>query len=170
MSAVRRKLSVPKEVHKVLQYQPNALVVRTLALFTAGLKIVPIEPKPGWLEITLDDAGKLAKFTDHQLVNLLMLTYLVKPPEFCYRNYVASMFADAQIEVPLSVGIVDVMTDRAVIEVKIASAWKHALGQVLAYAHVTGRAPMVALFGQIPVVARDIFLVSGIDIIHLHNL
>lgn len=134
--------------------------------YPGAKRVIPIAPKAqGWVEVTLE--GIRPEFTDSELRNLLMLTYLDNPPEFCYRNFVAGLFPDSQVELPTAVGFVDVVTDDRVIEVKQASSWKHALGQVLAYSHVTGKAPAVALFGKISDIARDIFHVQGIEIIEL---
>jgi len=55
-----------------------------------------------------------------------------------------------EIEVSTSMGRVDVLTDDEIIEVKRASYWKHALGQVLAYSMGTGmtkKRKRVHLFG-----------------------
>lgn len=164
---MRRKISVPPKVSEALKWLPKARVVHTLSLYPVALTVIPVAPKKGWVDVTLEDVGCLCKFTDHQLRNLLMLTYLENPPEFCYRNFVAGLFHDAKVEVHTPVGIVDVMTPLQVIEVKIAASWKHALGQVLAYAWVTGKAPGVALFGEVPTLAKDLFLVQGVDIIQL---
>lgn len=164
---MKRKISVPLKVSEALKWLPKARVVHTLNLYPVALTVIPVAPKKGWVDVTLEDAGCLCKFTDHQLRNLLMLTYLDNPPEFCYRNFVAGMFPDAEVEVHTPVGIVDVMTTLQVIEVKVASSWKHALGQALAYSWVTGKIPGVALFGDVPTLAKDLFRVQGIDIIQL---
>lgn len=61
---------------------------------------------------------------------------------------VEAMLNSAHTEVPCEVGIVDILTDASVIEVKHCNAWKHALGQCLAYRECfpTRRAKLV-LFG-----------------------
>lgn len=164
---MKRKISVPGAVEEALRWLPKPKVVQTLNLYPVALTVIPITPKKGWVGVTLEGAGCLSRFTDHQLRNLLMLSYLDNPPEFCYRNFVAGLFSDAKVEVHTEVGIVDVMTSKQVIEVKVASSWKHALGQTLAYSFITGKLPAVALFGNIPKVAKDIFMVQGIDIIEL---
>lgn len=164
---MKRKVTVPLPVQAALKLIPSGVIVRTLARFPVALTVIPIVPKAGWVEITLEDANCLKKYTDNQIRNLLMLFYLKTPPEFCYRNFVAGMYPDSRVEVHTSVGIVDVVTPNWVIEVKVASSWKHALGQAIAYAHVTGKAPAVALFGEIPAIARDIFSVQGVDILEL---
>lgn len=41
---------------------------------------------------------------------------------------------NAKVEIPVKHGRIDVMTDEECIEVKTASKWKHALGQILVYA------------------------------------
>ena len=164
---MKRKISVPLAVAETIKWLPKATVVRTLGLFPIALTVIPILPSKGWVEVTLEGAGSLSRHTDYQLRNLLMLTYLVNPPEFCYRNLVASKYLDASVEVLTEVGRVDVVTPLYVIEVKVARSWKHALGQSLAYAWVTGKHPVVALFGDIPNCARDLFLVYGVDIIEM---
>jgi hypothetical protein len=46
---------------------------------------------------------------------------------------VAATLRGARTEVPCWAGIIDILTDDSVIEVKHCTAWKHALGQCLAY-------------------------------------
>ena len=43
--------------------------------------------------------------------------------------------SNLQLEVLTNVGRIDCLTDRELIEVKRASAWKHGLGQLMAYSH-----------------------------------
>lgn len=82
----------------------------------------------------------------------------VKPPsptkrqrikhEFKVRDALAAAYPGSRIEVPCSSGIVDVLTDKELIEVKRAPMWKAALGQVLAYSSDFPRhRPRVHLFG-----------------------
>lgn len=58
-------------------------------------------------------------------------------------------------EAVLPYGRADVATDRYVIEVEPARAWRHAVRQVLAYAAQAGLEPGVALFGA---ASRDVVL------------
>jgi hypothetical protein len=41
---------------------------------------------------------------------------------------------NGKVEVAVSVGFIDVLTESKIIEVKIVDKWKHAVGQVLVYA------------------------------------
>ena len=55
-----------------------------------------------------------------------------------------------QREVPTSVGIIDILNDTHIIEVKEAKDWKHAIGQILCYdQYKQGRTRVIALFGKI---------------------
>lgn len=45
-------------------------------------------------------------------------------------------------------GVADIVTAQTVIEVKVASAWKAAVGQALAYANDLNRYPEVAIYGK----------------------
>jgi len=68
--------------------------------------------------------------------------------EFKVRDALAAAYPGSRIEVPCSSGIVDVLTDKELIEVKRAPMWKAALGQVLAYSSDFPRhRPRVHLFG-----------------------
>jgi hypothetical protein len=58
-----------------------------------------------------------------------------------------ALFCGGQTEVCNKAGISDVETTGEVIEVKPAHQWTHGMGQVLAYAAVTGKHPVLALFG-----------------------
>lgn len=166
---MKRKIVVPPKVAEAVKWHPKAQVVRNLSRFPTALTVIPVlvPVGKGWLEVTLEDAGSLSRMTDHQIRNLMMLTYLDNPPEFCYRNLVAGLYPDSQVEVITTAGIVDVMTQNWVIEVKEASSWKHALGQALAYSVVTGREPAVALFGTISLIAKDILKTQGVEVIVL---
>lgn len=53
--------------------------------------------------------------------------------EFRVRDKLASSIPGAKTEVHCSSGIIDILTPTEVIEVKRASMWKAAMGQVLAY-------------------------------------
>lgn len=64
------------------------------------------------------------------------------------RDSLASMYRGARVEVPCSTGVVDIVTDTEIIEVKRDRMWKAALGQVLAYSmDFPGKSPRVHLFG-----------------------
>jgi len=53
-------------------------------------------------------------------------------------------------EVPTSVGFIDILTDKYIIEVKESKDWKHAIGQILCYdQYKQGRTRVIALFGKI---------------------
>lgn len=58
---------------------------------------------------------------------------------------------DAQREVHTPAGYIDIVSDHwnVIAEVKAVSGWKHALGQILVYAHYyPGKEPMIILFGE----------------------
>jgi hypothetical protein len=61
---------------------------------------------------------------------------------------VAATLRGARMEVPCKVGIVDILTDDLVIEVKYCTQWKQALGQCLAYRECfPNRQAKLVLFG-----------------------
>lgn len=55
---------------------------------------------------------------------------------------------NGQVEIKVESGIIDVLTDTKVIEVKKIENWKHALGQVIAYSVDTKKEPWIYLFGD----------------------
>lgn len=67
-------------------------------------------------------------------------------------------------EIVLECGRVDVRTNSSVIEVKMSNKWKHALGQVLAYAYETNLEPRIHLIGCVPDVAHKICKHFGVSI------
>jgi hypothetical protein len=67
-------------------------------------------------------------------------------------------------EVQIECGRIDIMTDTEVIEVKVASLWKHALGQVQAYAYETKLRPRIHLIGDVPPIAYTICKHFNVDI------
>ena len=79
-----------------------------------------------------------------------------KPPrkrrrskESAVRDSLVSSIPGAKKEVACSTGVVDVVTPAEIIEVKRASQWKHALGQVIAYSHdFPNKRARVHLFGN----------------------
>ena len=64
-----------------------------------------------------------------------------------WRDKIASE-ENGQIEIKEERGIIDVLTDTKVIEVKKVENWKHALGQVIAYSVDTKKEPWIYLFGD----------------------
>jgi hypothetical protein len=62
---------------------------------------------------------------------------------------IASQY-NGQIEVETPVGFIDVLTPTMIIEIKEASKWKHALGQILSYAvYYPTREKWICLFGEL---------------------
>ncbi len=50
-------------------------------------------------------------------------------------NYIKNIKCNYQLEVPVSCGRIDILTDTEIIEVKEGCSWKGALGQILIYGH-----------------------------------
>lgn len=67
-------------------------------------------------------------------------------------------------EVLIECGRMDIATNDEVIEVKIAHNWKHALGQVLAYASETNLKPRIHLIGDVPNIAYTICKKFNVEI------
>lgn len=69
--------------------------------------------------------------------------------EAIYRDRLAAKLK-GKTEVQTPDGRIDILTTKEVIEVKSASAWKHALGQVLAYGkHYPSRQKRLHLYGEL---------------------
>lgn len=69
-------------------------------------------------------------------------------PESKVRDALAASVRGARTEVPCSSGVVDIVTPMEIIEVKRATLWKAAMGQVLAYSEdFPHLVPRVHLFG-----------------------
>jgi len=69
-----------------------------------------------------------------------------------------SNYINGSREIKCQCGVIDIKTDEYVIEVKCFKNWKHGLGQVIAYAAVTGLKPWLHLFDclYIPPYINDI--------------
>lgn len=102
--------------------------------------------------------GASSRVVKHEAAPPLAVAAPAKPPpptkrqrvkhEFKVRDALAAAYPGSRIEVPCSSGIVDILTDKELIEVKRAPMWKAALGQVLAYSSDFPRhRPRVHLFG-----------------------
>lgn len=109
----------------------------------------------------------LFQYSDSQLQTLIQVMYDPQSNEAVYRDFLYHSIPSAKREVHCEAGIIDVMTNESVIEVKKAKNWKHSLGQALSYSYCTGKKPAVALIGQIPEIAFDVMKKHSVSIIDL---
>jgi RecB family endonuclease NucS len=70
-------------------------------------------------------------------------------PEAQVRNHLAQSIPGSQTEVTTEFGRIDILTPTEVIEVKRATQWKQAIGQVEIYLHAyPNHRPRIHLFGK----------------------
>jgi len=160
-------IPLPKAVADALRFD-NSATCNMIKRFPASEKPQQLHKAANWSTVNLKQL--LVGYSDGWLQTILRLTTEVSGvtiPEYVYRDFVYHTTPEATREVAISTGIVDVMTPYEVIEVKAASQWKHALGQVLAYSHTTNLQPTVALFGDIPDEAIKLFAKYDIKLLTL---
>lgn len=165
---MNRVIKLPQSVHLGVAMTPDNITVSRLERFTSGNQARKPYNKAKWLYTTVyDPYGKLNHLADSRIQNLLCLMYDKNCKEYIYRDFIADNHKGSRVEVIIESGIVDVLTPDAVIEVKKAENWKHALGQALAYSKELHKRPSVALIGQVSAISRKILSAYEVDIIDL---